>query len=196
MSKTVEILSREIVHKGFYPKTVIRLRHQRFDGRMSEVISRDMLEQGSASVVLPYDPATGLILLIEQFRPAPLMLGEDPWVLEAVAGRTEPGEDPAETARREAVEEAGLEVTDLVKAAVGYPSPGCLMEVVTIYIGRCDLSTYQPGTHGLIEEGEDIRTQLVSIDAALALAAAGKLRNLPALTALYWLALNRTQLWR
>ncbi|TDP46094.1 NUDIX domain-containing protein [Zavarzinia compransoris] len=196
MDKKVEILSREIVHQGFYPKTVIRLKHRRFDGGMSEEISRDILEQGGAAVVLPYDPVSGRVLLIEQFRPAPLMMGDDPWMLEAVAGRTEDGEDPAATAGREMVEEAGIEASALVRAGIGYPSPGCLKEVATVYVGRCDLGRYQPGTHGLADEHEDIRTLVVTVDEALAMAAAGTLRSLPALVALYWLALNRASLWR
>ncbi|PWR18648.1 NUDIX domain-containing protein [Zavarzinia aquatilis] len=195
MDKTVEILSREIVHKGFYPKTVLRLRHRRFDGTMSAEISRDILEQGGAAVVLPYDAASDRVLLIEQFRPAPLLMDDDPWLLETVAGRTEPGEDPAETARREAVEEAGLAVTDMVRAAIGYPSPGCLKELATIFVGRCDLSR-SGGLHGLADEHEDIKVHVVTVDEALAMAADGRLRNMPALVALYWLALNRADLRR
>ncbi|MCW0181557.1 NUDIX domain-containing protein [Zavarzinia sp.] len=195
MDKTVEIISRETVHQGFYPKTVLRLRHRRFDGTMSEEISRDILEQGGAAVVLPYDAATDRVLLIEQFRPAPLLMDDDPWVLEAVAGRVETGEDPAATARREAVEEAGLVLTDLVHAGIGYSSPGCLKELATIFVGRCDLAE-GGALHGLADEHEDIRTHVVAFDEAMAMAASGRLRNLPALVALYWLAGNRADLRR
>lgn len=195
MDKKVEILSRETVHRGFYPKTVLRLRHRRFDGTMSEVMSRDILEQGGAAVVLPYDPARDEVLLIEQFRPAPVLMDDDPWLMEVCAGRTEPGEDPAEAARREAQEEAGLEISDLARVAECYPSPGCLKELSVVYVGRCSLAA-AGGTHGLETEGEDIRSHILGVDAALALAAEGRLRNMPALLALYWLALNRADLRR
>lgn len=197
MDKKVEILSRETVHTGFYPKIVLHVRYRRFDGGMSDVASRDMLEQGLAAVVLPYDPATDRVLLIEQFRPAPLMMGDDPWMLEAVAGRTEKGEDAADTARREALEEAGVDLADLVVAADGnYPSPGCLMERTTIFVGRCDLSGVAPGVHGLDVEGEDIRTHVMPFADALAAAESGRLRSMPAVLAVLWLATKREGLRR
>ena len=44
--------------------------------------------------MLPYDPATGDVLLVEQFRAGPLLRGApDAWTLEPVAGIIDPGED-------------------------------------------------------------------------------------------------------
>lgn len=196
MDRKVAVSSIETVHAGFYPKVVVRLRYRHFDGTMSEEVSRDMLEQGLAAVVLPYDPARDLVLLIEQFRPAPLLLDDDPWLFEAVAGRMEPTEDAAVTARREAVEEAGVDILDLAEVAAVYPSPGCLKERATIFVGRCDLSPGAEGVHGLDAEEEDIRTHILPFETAMALAGQGKLRSMPALLALYWLALNRDDLRR
>ncbi|MFA5120997.1 NUDIX domain-containing protein [Zavarzinia sp.] len=196
MDRRVDCISYEIVHRGFYPKSVLHLRFRRFDGTMSEEISRDMLEQGRAAVILPYDPARDEVLLIEQFRPAPLLMDEDPWLFEAVAGRVEEGEDPAATALREAVEEAGIEIEAVEPAGIGYSSPGCLKELVILYVGRCRLEGVGGGTHGLDHESEDIRVHVVPFAEAMAMAKDGRLRNLPSLVTLYHLALHRDELRR
>lgn len=196
MERAVQIISKETVHKGFYPKTVVRLRHSLFRGGMSPEVSRDVLEIGAAAVVLPYDPRLDQILLVEQFRIAAYLMDEEPWLLEAVAGRAEEGESFDEVARREAREEAAVALTDLERAGVGYPSPGGVKELTTVFIGRCDLTGVDGGIHGAPEETEDIRVVVLSVDEALARAAAGTLRALPALVGLYWLALNRAELRR
>ncbi|MCB2157335.1 MAG: NUDIX domain-containing protein, partial [Rhodobacteraceae bacterium] len=43
------------------------------------------------------------VLLIEQFRMGPYARGDaEPWLIEAIAGRVDPGETPEDAARREA----------------------------------------------------------------------------------------------
>ncbi|MNY74502.1 ADP-ribose pyrophosphatase [compost metagenome] len=79
-----------------------------------------------------------------------------------------------------------------------YPSPGGSDERVHLYVGRCD-SRGAGGIHGLVEEGEDIRVLVLSLDEALAALAAGRLDNAASIIALQWLALNRErvrQTWR
>lgn len=196
MDKKVEIESLETVHAGFYPKVVVQMRYRRFDGSMSNMVSRDVLIQGGAAVVLPYDPAADLVLLIEQFRPGPMLMGDDPWTLETVAGRIEAGEDPGEAACREAAEEASVEIQDLAKIADAYPSPGCLKEKTTLFIGRCTLAGKAAGVHGVVSEDEDIRTHIVSFDQAMKMADDGRLKNMPTLLALFWLAGRRDELRR
>jgi len=196
MERTVQILSYETVHEGFYPKSVLRLRHSLFRGGLSPEVSRDVLELGAASVVLPYDPRTDSILLVEQFRIAPYLMDEEPWLLEAIAGRAEDGEDASVAAAREAREEANIELTALERAGIGYPSPGGLKELTTIFVGRCDLAGVDGGIHGAAGESEDIRVRVITVDEALSMAASGTLRALSALVALYWLALHRADLRR
>ncbi|KUO90946.1 MAG: hydrolase [Pyrobaculum sp. OCT_11] len=72
--------------------------------------------------------AEGEVLLARQFRGA---LGQ--WTLEVPAGTLKPGEDPAEAAIREMVEETGYRPLRLELLLDFYPTPGISNERITIY---------------------------------------------------------------
>jgi ADP-ribose pyrophosphatase len=170
-----------------------RLRHSRFDGGLSMPIQRDLVERGHAVAVLPYDPARDEVVLIEQFRIGPFAHGGDPWMIEIVAGLIEASEDIHDVARRETLEEAGLEVSSLRQIGQFYASPGIMSEHVTLFLGLVDASN-AGGIHGLDHEGEDIRVFAVSAEAAIELVRRGSIQSPPALFALQWFALNHGNL--
>ena len=50
--------------------------------------------------MLPYDPGRDRVLLIEQFRPAPMARGDrNSWCIEVIAGRIDTTETQEQTAR-------------------------------------------------------------------------------------------------
>ena len=57
-------------------------------------------------------------------------------MVQAPAGRVDPGETPLQAAKRELVEEAGLRARKWAKLAEFFPSPGFLAEKMTIYTAR------------------------------------------------------------
>jgi hypothetical protein len=66
-------------------------------------------------------------------------------------------------------------------------------EHVTAFVGEADLGG-AGGNHGLAEEHEDIRSIVVSVDAALAALDEGAITAGIALTSLLWLAAHRERL--
>lgn len=183
----VELIGREVVHDGFFRLDRYRLRHRQFAGGLGPVLSREILERGKVAAVLPVDTERDRIVLIEQFRPGAWGADWDPWLLECVAGVIEPGETPDELARREALEEAGCVITDLMPISTFLTSPGATTETVRLFCGRVD-SEGVGGLHGLAEEGEDIRVSVVSVDSAVALLDDGKIVNAKTIIALQWIA--------
>ncbi|TQS72675.1 NUDIX domain-containing protein [Rhodobacteraceae bacterium] len=178
----VETVSVHIPYAKFFAVEDYELRHKRFDGSMSDVLSRAAFVSGDAAVVLPYDPVRDKVLLIEQFRVGPHARGDsNPWLLEAIAGRIDPGETPEQTVRREAVEEAKLSVSELIAASSFYPSPGAKAEYVYCYLGIADLHEDAAAPGGKPDEGEDIRPHLVSYDTFMALIDSGEIDNGPTL---------------
>jgi len=111
-----------------------------------------------------------------------------------VAGRIDPGETPEETARREALEEAGLELKGLEFVSRSYASPGNSTEFYHIYVGLADLPEEVAGIAGLDEENEDIRGHVMTFEEALALADADRLQAAPLVLAINWLARHRDRL--
>ena len=188
----VEVVEREACFRGFYQLDRLHLRHRLFAGGMGKLISRELFVRHDAVCVLPYDPQRDCVVLIEQFRVGALDKSLNPWLIELVAGLIDKDEQPEQVARREAVEEAGLELAELWPLTQYYPSPGGSDERVHLYVGRCD-SRGAGGVHGLEDEGEDIRVLVWSLDEALAAAANGRIDNAASIIALQWLALNRAK---
>ena len=189
----VENIQREYL--GFFALNQINLKYSQFNGGISELKNRVILMGSEASLILPYDPVLDKVLLVEQFRIGPFCRGDRaPWVFEPVAGIIEVGETPDEAAKREVFEEAGLEVTQLVKMGSGYPNPGEATSYFYNYIAIVDLSEYSPGIYGAKNEGEDIRTHVIDFNTVLNWSVSNKLRVLPLNTMVLWLALNKLKL--
>ena len=196
--KDVEILEHRVLFKSYFQLELFRLRHRLYAGGWSGEISRELFERGHAAAALLYDPVLDSVALVEQFRVGALAAGRRPWVIEVVAGIIDAGENAEDVVRREAVEEAGVEVTDLMPVHVMLASPGGTSETCALFCGRADLSK-AGGIHGLPEENEETRVLVMPAADAFKLMEDGKVANATALVALQWLALNRDNLlkaWR
>lgn len=188
----VRILARETCFRGFYRLDRLQLRHRQFSGAMGPALSRELFVRHDAVCVLPYDPQRDCVVLVEQFRVGALDKAANPWLLELVAGLIDSDEAPEQVARREAREEAGLELVALWPITTYFPSPGGSDELVHLYVGRCD-SAGAGGVHGLAEEGEDIRVHVWPLEDALQAVRNGRINNAASIIALQWLALNRAE---
>lgn len=157
------------------------------------MLVRELFERGHAAAVLPYDPVTDRVLMIEQFRIGALAASGGPWLLEIVAGVIDPGEIPEEVVRRETVEETGCHLQKVVPICEYHVSPGGTSERISLFCGQVDTSQ-AGGVHGKAEEGEDIRVVVMSAADALAKLHAGQITSAAPLIALQWLRCNRDQL--
>ena len=185
----IRLIERSIAFDGYFRIDRYRLRHRLHRGGMSRELVREVFERGHVAGVLPVDPDRDRVVLIEQFRIGPYAVGWDPWLFEGVAGIIDGGESPEQVCRREAKEEAGCTITDLIPIARYLSSPGALSEVVNLYCGRTD-SRGLGGVHGLAEEGEDIKVHVMPIDEALAMLNEGRIVNGKTIIALQWLTLQ------
>ena len=191
----IEEVGQRDDHAGWFFTRTFDLRHQTFSGHGSPQVRREVFLAPDAAIVLPYDPVSDSVLLVEQFRMGPYARGEAlPWMLEPVAGRVDPGESAEDCARREAREEAGLNVTELHRIAGCYPTPGCSSEFYHCFVGLCALPERGQDGGGLVEEAEDIRTHVLPFDSAMELVSSGEARNAPLILTLLWLASKRSEL--
>ena len=158
----VEILSRETVYKSFTQIDVVKLKHRLFaGGGISPIIQRELVIKPEAIGVLIYDPNLDAVLLIEQFRVGALS-HPNPWQLEIVAGLVDGhGESLEDVAKREVLEESGVELSRLEQVMTFLLSPGGSNEKFTLFVGQADLRQ-AGGVFGLPEEGEDIKVSIVS----------------------------------
>lgn len=190
----VTLEAQRQAYSNFFSVEELTLRHRRFDGGESRV-ERAVFSMADAVVVLPYDPARDVVLLIEQFRPGPYLRGDRaPWSLEAIAGRIDGGESPEDAAHRETQEEAGLVLDTLVPIAQYYPSPGGTNEYLYGFIGLSDLPDSLEGIGGMDSEHEDIRSMVVPFDALMDAVRSGEVQNAPLLIAALQLERTRERL--
>ena len=156
-------------------------------------MTRELILRPRAVGVLLFDPAQQQVVLVPQIRVGMLDEGQNPWLLELVAGMVESGEEPIEVAARESLEEANTKPQDLLQICEYYNSPGISNERITLFCGRVD-ATQAGGIFGLDAEHEDIEVVVLSLADALAKVASGEINNAMSIIALQWLQLNRPML--
>jgi nudix-type nucleoside diphosphatase (YffH/AdpP family) len=187
--------ARRLPYAQFFAVEEYDLSWRRFDGAHSPNTTRAAFVSGDAVTVLPYDPKRDLVLVVEQIRAGPFARGDrQSWQIEAIAGRVDPFETPEQAARREAVEEAGLTLTDLIPVAQYYPSPGAKTEFLYSYVALTPLPDGCAGVFGLAEEAEDIRGHLITFDRLMDLVASGEVANAPLILTALWLQRERARL--
>ncbi|KGK02992.1 MULTISPECIES: NUDIX domain-containing protein [unclassified Pseudoalteromonas] len=180
----------ENLYDGFFKINLYQFKHALFAGGESEVIRREILERGDAVAVLPYDPVTEQVLLIEQIRIGAIKSKHTPWLLECIAGMTDGSEDYESVVKKEAFEEAGLNLTELEFMLSYLSSPGGTTERLYLYLAHADLSQINTGIYGLDTEGEDIKTHIMDLDEAFERLNRGEIDNAATVICLQWLALN------
>ena len=179
------------VYKGFFSVEEYDLSYEKFDGSHSEIVTRGALVSSDAVIVLPYDPVSDRVLLVEQFRTGPYVKGDkNPWVLEPIAGLIDVGETPEEAARREAKEEACLELIHMELVARSYPSPGISTEFFHQYIGIVSLPESTDVIAGLETESEDIRSHIFTLEEFSGMISSGEINVGPAILLGLWLSNN------
>ena len=179
-----------------------RLQFRRFDGRLSDPITRINFARGVSVGVLLHDPAEDAVVLVRQFRypvyasltPAE-QVGEgarQAWLLEIVAGVQDAGHTVREIANKELLEEAGYVVKgELRPIATIYPSPGGTSEHIHLFWAEVDRRQRAAPGGGVPAEGEDIEIVVVPFAEALDRVARGEIRDAKTITALQHLALRK-----
>ena len=191
--RQVRVIDRTLAFDGYFKIIRYRLAHSLFAGGESPELSREIFERGRAVAVLPYNPEQDTVVLIEQFRPGALGVERIPWLIETIAGIVEPDEDLQDVAKREAREEAGLELESLGRIARYFASPGGSTETVDLFVARIDKAEAD-GIFGLAAEGEDIKVHVASVETARSWLMEGKIKVATTIIALQWLLLNRDRL--
>lgn len=191
--RRVDIIDRVLAHDGYFKIVRYRLRHSLFKGGMAPDITREVFDRGQAVAVLPYDPVSDQVILIEQFRPGALGVESDPWLVETVAGMVEQGEEIEDVARRESEEEAGLELRELKFISRFFVSPGGSTETVSLFIGRI-CAAKAGGLFGLSSEGEDIKVHVLDYAEAMSWLQNGRIKVATTIVALQWLASHHQEI--
>jgi nudix-type nucleoside diphosphatase (YffH/AdpP family) len=149
---------------------------RRTDGEWQQHQLRESYDIGDAACVLPFDRARDRVLLIRQFRWPVHEWGHHQLLIEVIAGKLD-GDDPQSCILREAMEEAGVAISNLRLVTHCFFSPGAVKERVSVFLADYDSTAPRAGGGGREQEGEDIEVLETSLDAALAMIATGEIMD-------------------
>ena len=142
--------SEAVVHVGYAWNVVLA----EFEAPDGSAFTRDIVRSPGAVGVLPlvFDAeGNPSVVLVTQYRPP-----YERDVIEIPAGmRDVDGEDTAEVARRELIEEAGLDAGELDLLTEIMPSPGMTDSITTLYLAT-DCRPVPHDRHGPEEEHMEI----------------------------------------
>ena len=187
------LASRECVYDGYYQIDTVSFQHDLHRGGNTGLVHRELFVRGNVVGVIAYDEATDCVVLLEQFRIGAMHQAPDPWMFEIVAGMIDTDETPEQVAKREAREEAGLDLHHIELVSHYLASPGASTEEVFLYYAPTDLSCVG-GDYGLSEEDEDIRVSVVPAEKAFEMMDKRIIKNALSIIGLQWLKLKRAGL--
>jgi ADP-ribose pyrophosphatase len=118
--------TEELIYAG----RVVTLRLKKLRQPDGRVLLREVVEHVGGAAVVAVD-GDDRVLLVRQPRPA---VGRD--MLELPAGLVDPGESPADCARRELAEETGFMARTLEPLVSFYSSPGFSTELLHVFVAR------------------------------------------------------------
>ncbi|MGD0191419.1 MAG: NUDIX hydrolase [Rhizomicrobium sp.] len=185
-----EIISARSVYSGWSSLSIATVRGR--DGRSFE---RIVEHHGFSACVLPYDPERKTAILVSQFRAPVRVASGQASLLEAIAGLTD-GEDPSVAATREALEEAGLRLSELEPAGIAWVMPGLSTERMNLFLARYSPADRVAAGGGEAHEHEDIAVVELSLGDVAAMADAGTLNDLKTLALVQTLRVRRPALFR
>jgi nudix-type nucleoside diphosphatase (YffH/AdpP family) len=186
----VDIESRRRLLDDFFRIDEVFLRFEKFDGRMSEVVRRLVLDRGDAVAALVFNTTTQRLLLVNQFRIPTVEKGPG-WMTEVVAGLVDGDEAPESAIRREILEEIGFSVAKLEPITTCYATPGGSNERFFLFYAEVDeTGKVEPGG-GVPAENEDLAVVEYDLATALREVATGGIVDAKTILALYWLENGR-----
>tara|TARA_B100000214_G_scaffold326329_1_gene264308 strand:- start:1912 stop:2493 length:582 start_codon:yes stop_codon:yes gene_type:complete len=189
MKSKFKIIDKKNLYDGFFKMNEVTLKYRKYDGNWSNNIKRELFGGAQVAAVLPYDPISKEIILIQQFRPGTISKDIDHYLDEIVAGIIDEGESPEIAAKRECLEETGCEVKKLIPIQGYFPAPGSSESFYHLFLGEVK-SFKGSKIQGLENENEDIFVKCFKINEVRKKMEDGKILNGLTLIALQWFFLH------
>jgi 8-oxo-dGTP pyrophosphatase MutT (NUDIX family) len=150
--------------KEIYRGRVVRLNIEEVELPNGHRLPLEIVHHPGGAAVVALD-ADRRVCLLRQYRHA-----ADGWVWELPAGKLEPGEPPAVTARRELAEEGGIAAHRWLELGRYFSSPGVFTEVIHLY-----LATNLERASAERESGEVFEVHWIPLEEALSWVDIGKI---------------------
>ncbi len=190
MNYEYEVTLEGSCYEGFFNLYKYNVTYERFNGNKFENVYRECSKKNDVVVALAYDPKLKEILLIEQFRVGAAVRGDNPWILEIVAGFMDKKDEPKEkTAIREIKEETGCDVLEIEEVLNFQTSPGGSASRTYLFLAQVD-ATSADEYSGLETEHEDIKIHRFSYEQVKKMLVNKQIDNSISIVALQYFFMN------
>jgi nudix-type nucleoside diphosphatase (YffH/AdpP family) len=169
----IRILREDILSDEWARLTRYVIDYRRSDGAWEQQV-RQVYDRGNGAAILPYDPRRHTVLLVRQFRLPAYVTEHRDSLIEACAGLLDEN-DPETAIAKEAEEELGYRLKNLVRVFAPYMSPGSVSERVYHFIAEYSPADRFAEGGGAEHEGEDIEVLELPIGEALAMVDDGRI---------------------
>ena len=197
------LLEEEIARTGFSVLRRTTVEYRRRDGNL-QTFQRETYDRGNGAAILLFDPSRDRVLLVRQFRfpvfvnPPAEAATDRGWLIEVPAGllrdHLAEGRSVEEAIRREAEEEAGVNVATPVRLLEAFMSPGSVTERIVLFVASYSSTDRTGSGGGLVAEGEDIAVLEPTLDEAATMIERGDIADAKTIVLIYWALLNRARL--
>jgi len=188
LSGRVRLRELKIAAKNYYTLRIASFDFQRRDGVWQHQ-QRESYDIGDAAAVLPFDRARDRVILIKQFRWPVFEWGYKHGLVEVIAGKLD-GDAPLDCITREAMEEAGVTVTNPRLVTHCFISPGAVKERASMFLADYDSTAPRAKGGGHEHEGEDIEVLEMTLNEALKMIENGEIVDMKTIMLLQAAALQ------
>lgn len=191
MPKRVEIIEeKEVFKQAIFRIDAAQLRHEKYNGEMTDVITRLNFNRGDSVAILVHDADNAQLIMTEQFRYPAHKAGDEGWLIELPAGSVERGETPENTVRREVTEEIGYRIDTIEHISTFFVSPGGTSERILLYYARVAPDNQIAEGGGEASEGEFIRVLHLPVAEAIAMCNDGRICDAKTILGIQWMQLQ------
>lgn len=188
-SLSVTVESSDVAFEGF--RKVVRYAYR--EDQSGVQANREIVVARHAVAIVAFDPVLSKLVMIRQFRLGAQLGTGKGLAAEFPAGLIDDGETPAQTARRELLEETGLEARSVQPLCAFLTTPGLTDEVLHLYYAEVDASDLREEA-GLAGESEQTFPFMLSLEEAMKALDDNAIYNGIVMIGLMWFSRNRDQL--
>ena len=193
MSHRIKNIQSTLLSDNWYRLHKYRYDYQRPDGQW-QTQEREAYDRGNGATVLLYNRARGTVILTRQFRlPTYINGNADGMLVETCAGLLD-RDNPEDCIRREAEEETGFRINRVQKLFEAYMSPGSVTELLYFFVAEYSDEMKVSAGGGLAHEQENIEVLEVPFSEAIAMIAAGEIKDGKTILLLQYVQLNQSTL--
>lgn len=175
VSERVRVHSVELLSDDWYVLKKTTFDFLRTDGTWQRQ-SRETYDRGNGATILLYNRERRTVVLTRQFRYPAFVNGYRGLLIETPAGLLEE-RFPEDAIRKEVAEETGFSVHHVRRVFEAFMSPGSVTEKLFFYVAEYDAASRGDEGGGVLEDGEDIETIEMNIEAAMERIASGEIQD-------------------